>query len=110
DLPARDQWALARHEGTPALTGLVAAHHGAADGFSIGLAQRQRPDWVVFSQARLGRWAHPAPEVEAAWRAVGAQTYRTGSRGSLRIPLEAGSAVETPARDSPWALGYWTSG
>ena len=110
DLPARQQWALARVEGTPRLTGLVAAHHGARDGFSSDLAALQSPGWVIFSQARLGRWAHPAPLVERGWRAGGADTWRTGSTGTVRIDLSGDGRVHRPARESRWALGYWTSG
>lgn len=103
DLPREQQWALARAEGIPRLVGLVAAHHGAIDGFSLDIARRQSPEWVIFSQSDHGRWQHPDPRVQSQWRALGAETFRTGQWGTLRVDLSGDVAVVTrPARPSPW--------
>lgn len=104
DSPKTEQWAMARvHQPMPTLDLLVAAHHGARDGFSHSLASIQQPAHVVFSQAKSGRWAHPAPEVEQAWYELGANTYRLGDSGSLFVDLSQADLVpKARYTTSPW--------
>ena len=49
------------HQPMSGLDLLVAAHHGARDGFSQGLASIQRPAHVVFSQAKADA-GHTPPQ------------------------------------------------
>ena len=103
DLPKRQQWEMARVEGLPQLDGLIAAHHGAIDGFSHSIAQMQKPRWVVFSQNSHGRWQHPHPDVVAGWQRVNAKTYLTGDVGTVVLDLMAPDVLPThPAEYSPW--------
>ena len=104
DSPKTEQWAMARiHQPMPSLDLLVAAHHGARDGFSQGLANIQRPAHVVFSQAKSGRWAHPAPEIERAWQNLGSNTYRLGDTGTLFVDLAQTNLVpKARYQASPW--------
>ena len=104
DSPKTEQWAMARvHQPMPGLDLLVAAHHGARDGFSHSLASIQRPAHVVFSQAKSGRWAHPAPEIEQAWQNLGSKTYRLGESGTLFVDLSQADLVpKARFTASPW--------
>ena len=105
DAPREQQWALARaQQGVKPADIVVAAHHGARDGFSVDVAQLQNPAHVVFSQAKFGRWAHPAPEVEQGWQAVGAQTWRLGQYGTLYIDLSQDVLTPKPL----YSDSYWT--
>ena len=91
------------HQPMPGLDLLVAAHHGARDGFSHSLANIQRPAHVVFSQAKNGRWAHPAPEIEQAWQNLGSNTYRLGESGTLFVDLSQADLVpKARYTASPW--------
>lgn len=105
DAPREEQWRLARAQRQVAPTDIVvAAHHGARDGFSSDIGARQQPKHVVFSQAKLGRWQHPHPEVEAGWQALGASTWRLGSVGTLYIDLNSTELTPHPLHSA----SYWT--
>lgn len=89
DSPRKQQWLRAQSDGRVyPVDLLVAAHHGARDGYSEGLANAQDPNHVVFSQGKGHRWRHPHSEVEQGWQGQGAETWRLGRHGSLYVDLD----------------------
>ena len=106
DSPRKQQWLRAQADGDiPRADIVVAAHHGARDGFSRDLAAAQSPEHVIFSQGKGHRWGHPHSEVVDGWRSIGAQPWSLGQSGSLYIDLDADSLSPQPMHSvSPWTL------
>lgn len=71
---------------------LMAPHHGSRQSNQPTLARWCRPRWVMFSDD--GRWN--LPEIDATYRAVGADTLHTNSVGAIHVRLDAQGATVTP--------------
>lgn len=67
------------------VTVLKAPHHGSRTSSSEAFVRRLRPRHVVFCVGRNNRFGFPHREVEARYRAEGAQCHRTDLDGAVTI-------------------------
>lgn len=105
DLPAREEGALAARAALAA-DWVLMPHHGSRHSSSPALIEASRPRWVLAQAGYRNRYGHPAPEVEARWRAAGAQVVRSDSAGlaQWRLGPEGRSALELTRRER---ARYW---
>lgn len=80
DLPAREEAALAARAPLAA-DWVLMPHHGSRHSSSPALIEASSPRWVLAQAGYRNRYGHPAPEVEARWRAAGAQVVRSDAAG-----------------------------
>lgn len=71
---------------------LMAPHHGSKKSNQPGLAAWSKPRYVVFSGD--GRWS--LPEIEAPYRAVGAEVLHTFEGGAIQVGIDAEGVGVTP--------------
>jgi competence protein ComEC len=114
DVEEAGEAALAEHLGP--VTVLKAAHHGSRTSSTEPLLARTRPRHVVFCVGRRNRYGFPHPEVEARYRALGAECHRTDLDGAITVesdghdvrlsaflPRETAPAVAPLAPSTPHA-------
>ncbi len=96
---------LERLPGELAAEILVAPHHGSKSSSMPAFLDAVRPDWVVIPVGHRNRYGHPAGEVLARYRALGARILRTDRDGALDLRLDADGVRATRAREL--APRYW---
>lgn len=69
---------------------VFAGHHGSRHSSDPAFVNATGARHVVFSTGHGNRFRHPAREVEARWRAAGAETWNTADAGAITIRLGAG--------------------
>jgi competence protein ComEC len=105
DLPAREEAALAARAPLAA-DWVMAPHHGSRHSSSPALIAAAGPRWVLVQAGYRNRYGHPAPEVEARWRAAGAQVVRSDAAGLAQWRLGAdGTATLSLSRRE--RARYW---
>jgi competence protein ComEC len=70
------------------ITVLKAAHHGSATSSTPEFLAATRPHAVIFSAGRDNRFGHPAPVVEARYRAMGAAILSTAGDGAVILDTD----------------------
>ena len=83
DVEADGEAALAEHLGP--VTVMKAPHHGSRTSSTEALLARTRPRHVVFCVGRHNRYGFPHPEVEARYRALGSECWRTDRDGAITV-------------------------
>jgi len=98
---------------------LKVAHHGSRTSTSRELLDAWRPHFALISCGRGNPFGHPAPEVIARLRAIGARIYRTDLDGEITVdtdgrrvnvttfvggPSNRKSQITNPASPSPTAV------
>jgi competence protein ComEC len=68
-----------------AVTVMKAPHHGSRTSSTEALLAKTRPRHVVFCVGRRNRYGFPHPEVEARYRAVGSECWRTDLDGAVTV-------------------------
>lgn len=68
-----------------AVTVMKAPHHGSRTSSTEALLARTKPRHVVFCVGRRNRYGFPHPEVEARYRAVGSECWRTDLDGAVTV-------------------------
>lgn len=107
DIEARVEQALLASGQVPQnLTLLAAAHHGSRSSSSISWVQHTRPAHVVYSAGYRNPHGHPHPRVQAAYQAVGSNTYSTASSGALVFRWGQGRLLSVEAYREQ-ARRYW---
>ncbi|MBZ4408418.1 DNA internalization-related competence protein ComEC/Rec2 [Myxococcus sp. XM-1-1-1] len=72
-------------EGLGPVTVMKAPHHGSRTSSTQALLERVRPQHVVFCVGRRNRFGFPHPEVEARYRALGSECWRTDIDGAVTV-------------------------
>ncbi len=67
------------------VTVVKAPHHGSRTSSTEALLERTRPRHVVFCVGRRNRYGFPHPEVEARYRALGSECWRTDLDGAVTV-------------------------
>ncbi|MCP3141228.1 DNA internalization-related competence protein ComEC/Rec2 [Pyxidicoccus xibeiensis] len=67
------------------VTVMKAPHHGSRTSSTEALLARTRPRHVVFCVGRRNRYGFPHPEVEARYRALGSECWRTDVGGAITV-------------------------
>nr|WP_286202538.1 DNA internalization-related competence protein ComEC/Rec2 [Comamonas sp. JC664] len=83
DVEAEGEEALAERLGP--VTVMKAPHHGSRTSSTEALLARTRPRHVVFCVGRRNRYGFPHPEVEARYRALGSECWRTDHHGAVTV-------------------------
>ena len=78
--------------GAQAIRILKAGHHGSRTSTSDQLAQAMRPQVALVSVGRGNLFGHPAPDVIARLKALGAEVFRTDRDGAISLETD-GMAV-----------------
>jgi competence protein ComEC len=68
-----------------AVTVMKAPHHGSRTSSTEALLAKARPRHVVFCVGRRNRYGFPHPEVEARYRAMGSECWRTDLDGAVTV-------------------------
>ena len=105
DLPAREEAALAARAALAA-DWVLMPHHGSRHSSSPALVEASSPRWVLAQAGYRNRYGHPAPEVEARWRAAGAQVLRSDAAGLAQWRLGP-DGRSTLALTRPERARYW---
>lgn len=69
------------------------AHHGSRTSSSEAFVNALRPQVAVISVGRANRFGHPAAEVLARYRAVGAEIFRTDREGAVTVDTDGESLM-----------------
>lgn len=72
---------------------LKVAHHGSRTSTSAELVEHWRPQLALVSAGRGNRFGHPAREVIARLRSVGADLYRTDQHGQITLTSDGKRVV-----------------
>jgi competence protein ComEC len=64
------------------------AHHGSRTSSTETFVNRVGAETAVISVGRKSRFGHPHPEVVERWSNSGAETLKTGDRGTVTIATE----------------------
>ena len=83
DIEEDGEAALAQAVGP--VTVLKVPHHGSRTSSTAPLLERTRPRHAVFCVGRRNRYGFPHPEVEARYRALGTQCWRTDRDGAVTL-------------------------
>jgi competence protein ComEC len=83
DVEEAGEAALAERVGP--VTVLKAAHHGSRTSSTEALLARTRPRHVVFCVGRRNRYGFPHGEVEARYRTLGSECWRTDLDGAITV-------------------------
>ncbi|WP_426750878.1 DNA internalization-related competence protein ComEC/Rec2 [Myxococcus sp. Y35] len=83
DVEADGEDALAERLGP--VTVMKAPHHGSRTSSTEALLARTRPRHVVFCVGRRNRYGFPHTEVEARYRALGSECWRTDRHGAVTV-------------------------
>ncbi|WP_253910603.1 DNA internalization-related competence protein ComEC/Rec2, partial [Pyxidicoccus fallax] len=83
DVEEDGEAALVEHLGP--VTVMKAPHHGSRTSSTEALLARTRPRHVVFCVGRRNRYGFPHPEVEARYRALGSECWRTDLGGAITL-------------------------
>ncbi|AGC44334.1 DNA internalization-related competence protein ComEC/Rec2 [Myxococcus stipitatus DSM 14675] len=67
------------------VTVMKAPHHGSRTSSTQALLERARPRYVVFCVGRRNRFGFPHPDVEARYRALGSECWRTDIDGAVTV-------------------------
>lgn len=76
---------------------VVVPHHGSRTSSTPAFIAAVMPEAAVFSVGYRNRFGHPAPDVVARYRDIGAQIIRTDEGGAIHVTLDAGG----------WRLERW---
>ncbi|MBX3297402.1 MAG: ComEC/Rec2 family competence protein [Acidobacteria bacterium] len=68
-------------------------HHGSRTSSTEAFVRAVRPRFAVIPVGRRSRFRHPDPQVVERWRAAGAETLTTGSRGTITFETD-GQKIE----------------
>jgi competence protein ComEC len=68
-------------------TVVILPHHGSATSSSPAFVDAVDASHAVASAAFANQWGFPRPEIQARWRAAGAELVTTGERGAITITL-----------------------
>lgn len=71
-------------------------HHGSRTSSTEAFVRAVRPKFAVVPVGRRSRFRHPDPQVVERWRAAGAETLTTGSRGTITFETD-GQGIEVSA-------------
>jgi competence protein ComEC len=91
DIERRAEAALVARPDLLAAAVVKVAHHGSRTSSTPPFVTATAPRVAVISLGHDNRYAHPAPEVEARWRAAGACVLRTDVCGAIVATLEQGT-------------------
>ncbi|NNB92089.1 ComEC/Rec2 family competence protein, partial [Corallococcus exiguus] len=83
DVEAEGEAAL--EEALGPVTVLKVPHHGSRTSSTAPLLERTRPRHAVFCVGRRNRYGFPHPEVEARYRALGTECWRTDRDGAITL-------------------------
>ncbi|RKH73742.1 DNA internalization-related competence protein ComEC/Rec2 [Corallococcus interemptor] len=83
DVEAEGEAAL--EEALGPVTVLKVPHHGSRTSSTAPLLERTRPRHAVFCVGRRNRFGFPHPEVEARYRALGTECWRTDQEGAITL-------------------------
>jgi competence protein ComEC len=72
---------------------LKVAHHGSRTSTSQELLDAWRPDIALISCGRMNPFGHPAPDVMARLKAIGARIYRTDLDGEITVESDGQHVV-----------------
>jgi competence protein ComEC len=97
DIERRAELALLARPALLAAAVVKVPHHGSRTSSTAGFVAATAPSVAVISLGHDNRYAHPAPEVEARWRARGACVLRTDTCGAIVATLRR-SAVHASGR------------
>lgn len=78
-----------------------ASHHGSGNGDARNLLTALSPEVVVVSVGAGNRYGHPAAEVLALHRQLGAETYRTDLHGTITITAEFDGSYQVRTERRP---------
>ena len=78
-----ESYLIASGQLPPALTLLLAAHHGSRSSSSAEFVSHTRPDTVVFSAGYRSQHGHPHPQVTARFADEGSRSFNTAESGAL---------------------------
>lgn len=81
-------------------------HHGSRTSSGDRFVDAARPRFAVISVGRGNPFGFPAPEVEARWRAAGAEVLRTDA-GAVRFLSDGKSVWRAPAQGAIDAWAMW---
>lgn len=84
---------------------MLVPHHGSRSSSMPEVLARVAPRWALFSVGRRNAHGHPAPEVLARYRALGAEILRTDRDGAIDIHTGAEGPLIERARLG--ARRYW---
>lgn len=70
------------------ITLLKVPHHGAKSSLETAWLRAVKPDIAVVSAGQRNPYGHPAPDVLAAYRSIGAQVLRTDRDGAVWVDLD----------------------
>ncbi|ATB46982.1 competence protein ComEC [Corallococcus macrosporus DSM 14697] len=105
DVEAEGEAELAERLGP--VTVMKAPHHGSRTSSTETLLERTRPRHVVFCVGRRNRYGFPHAEVEARYRALGSECWRTDLHGAVTVESD-GQDVRLlpflPSEPSPAAV------
>ncbi|WP_043710845.1 DNA internalization-related competence protein ComEC/Rec2 [Corallococcus macrosporus] len=105
DVEAEGEAELAERLGP--VTVMKAPHHGSRTSSTEALLERTRPRHVVFCVGRRNRYGFPHAEVEARYRALGSECWRTDLHGAVTVESD-GQDVRLlpflPSEPSPAAV------
>jgi competence protein ComEC len=84
-------------------------HHGSRTSSTAAFVRATAPALAVVSVGAANRYGHPAPEVEARWRAAGACVLRTDACGAITVTVgrrgDVAVATVDPSCACPAASG-----
>lgn len=75
----------------------AAGHHGSSTSNGEAFLKKVRPDIVVVSCGEKNDFGHPHAAPLRAFRAVGAQVYRTDEQGSIVVYVDADNIIQVAA-------------
>ena len=83
----------------PTIDVVLAPHHGSTTSSGSALVRAVEAKHVIAQVGHMNRFGHPAPTVQARWRAAGAHFWRTDQHGAVVVRSERrGLGVEACAR------------
>ncbi|MBI4001094.1 MAG: hypothetical protein HY348_04845, partial [Nitrospira defluvii] len=83
---------------------LKVPHHGGQSSLEHSWLDTIRPEIAVVSAGRRNPYGHPVGEVLAAYRAVGAQVWRTDQDGAIWVDLDVKQSRLTVHNAREWVL------
>jgi len=99
DVEARAEAAMLAAGRLDATTVVKVPHHGSRTSSTRGLVGSTAAAIAVVSVGADNRYGHPAPEVEARWRAAGACVLRTDRCGAITVETDGRTVDVTTAGD-----------
>ena len=82
----------------PRLDVLVAPHHGAKKGATVGWVAMTRPRWVLYSAGFGNAYGHPADQVVRSYAALGSRQLATACSGAVVVTVQQGHLAVSATR------------